>query len=59
MSAIVRAFTVCAPCSSIVMTTGGETAWLGLPLLGLLGFLGALAGGLGLLVSIMRSGRRD
>jgi ubiquinone biosynthesis protein len=45
--------------SSIVMTTGGESTWLGLPLFGLLGFLGALAGGLWLLVSIIRSGRHD
>jgi ubiquinone biosynthesis protein len=45
--------------SSIVMTTGGESAWLGLPLFGLLGFLGAIACGLWLLVSIIRSGRHD
>lgn len=45
--------------SSIVMTTGGESPWLGLPLLGLLGFLGAIGGGLWLLVSIVRSGRRE
>ncbi|HWA14688.1 MAG TPA: AarF/UbiB family protein [Burkholderiales bacterium] len=45
--------------SSIVMTTRSESTWLGLPLFGLLGFLGALAGGAWLLVSILRSGRRD
>jgi ubiquinone biosynthesis protein len=45
--------------SSIVMTTRSETTWLGLPLFGLLGFLGALAGGAWLLASIIRSGRRE
>jgi ubiquinone biosynthesis protein len=45
--------------SSIVMTTRTESTWLGLPLFGLLGFLGALVGGAWLLVSILRSGRRE
>jgi ubiquinone biosynthesis protein len=45
--------------SSIVMTTRSETTWLGLPLFGLLGFLGALAGGAWLMVSILRSGRHE
>jgi ubiquinone biosynthesis protein len=45
--------------SSIVMTTRAESTWLGLPLFGLLGFLGALVGGAWLLVSILRSGRRE
>jgi ubiquinone biosynthesis protein len=45
--------------SSIVMTTRTESTWLGLPLFGLLGFLGALAGGAWLLVSIVRSARHQ
>ena len=45
--------------SSIVMTVKTETTWLGLPLFGLLGFLGAVVCGLWLLVSIIRSGRHD
>jgi ubiquinone biosynthesis protein len=42
--------------SSIVMTVEGGPKLLGLPLFGLLGFLGALTGGAWLLVSILRSG---
>ena len=43
--------------SSIVMTIEGGPTLLGLPLFGLLGFLGAVAGGAWLLHSILRSGR--
>lgn len=43
--------------SSIVMTIEGGPTLLGLPLFGLLGFLGAVAGGVWLLYSIWRSGR--
>jgi ubiquinone biosynthesis protein len=43
--------------SSIVMTVSGGPSLLGLPLFGLLGFLGAVIGGLWLLLSIHRSGR--
>ena len=43
--------------SSIVMTVQGGPTLLGLPLFGLLGFLGAFGGGLWLLVSIWRSGK--
>ena len=43
--------------SSIVMTVQGGPTLLGLPLFGLLGFLGASAGGAWLLFSIWRSGR--
>jgi ubiquinone biosynthesis protein len=43
--------------SSIVMTVSGGPSLLGLPVFGLLGFLGAAAGGLWLLLSIRRSGR--
>ena len=43
--------------SSIVMTVSGGPSLLGLPVFGLLGFLGAVAGGLWLLLSIRRSGR--
>jgi ubiquinone biosynthesis protein len=43
--------------SSIVMTVPGGPTLLGLPFFGLLGFLGALAGGLWLLASISRSNR--
>jgi ubiquinone biosynthesis protein len=43
--------------SSIVMTVPGGPSLLGLPLFGLLGFLGAVIGGLWLLLSIHRSGR--
>ena len=42
--------------SSIVMTVEGGPTLLGLPLFGLLGFLGAAAAGAWLLVSIWRSG---
>ena len=42
--------------SSIVMTVGGGPTLLGLPAFGLLGFLGAFAGGLWLLRSMWRSG---
>ncbi|MGB5080384.1 MAG: ubiquinone biosynthesis protein UbiB, partial [Burkholderiales bacterium] len=45
--------------SSIVMTVGGGPELLGLPLFGLLGFLGAALGGLWLLYSIWRSGRGE
>jgi len=40
--------------SSIVMTVGGGPTLLGLPAFGLLGFVGAVAGGLWLLRSIWR-----
>ncbi|MGV3572286.1 MAG: ABC1 kinase family protein [Ramlibacter sp.] len=43
--------------SSIVMTVPGGPSLLGLPVFGLLGFVGAVAGGLWLLLSIRRSGR--
>jgi ubiquinone biosynthesis protein len=43
--------------SSIVMTVQGGPVLLGLPAFGLLGFLGACAGGLWLIRSIWRSGR--
>ena len=43
--------------SSIVMTVEGGPTLFGLPFLGLAGFLGALAGGAWLMVSILRSGR--
>jgi ubiquinone biosynthesis protein len=42
--------------SSIVMTIEGGPTLLGLPFFGLFGFLGALAGGAWLLLSILRSG---
>jgi ubiquinone biosynthesis protein len=42
--------------SSIVMTVEGGPTLFGLPFFGLLGFLGALAGGAWLLLSILRSG---
>ena len=45
--------------SSIVMTVKTESTWLGLPLFGLLGFLGAVVSGVWLLISIARSGRHD
>ena len=45
--------------SSIVMTVPGGPTLLGLPFLGLLGFIGALLGSLWLLVSIWRSGDKD
>jgi ubiquinone biosynthesis protein len=43
--------------SSIVMTVQGGPTLLGLPFFGLLGFLGAVAGSLWLLISIWRGGR--
>ena len=45
--------------SSIVMTVETESTWFGLPFFGLLGFLGAVASGIWLLVSIVRSGRHE
>ena len=45
--------------SSIVMTVEGGPTLMGLPLFGLLGFIGAVLGGIWLLVSIWRSGRRQ
>ncbi|MBX6393468.1 MAG: ubiquinone biosynthesis protein UbiB, partial [Burkholderiales bacterium] len=45
--------------SSIVMTVPGGPSLLGLPLFGLLGFLGAAVGGVWLLLSIRRSNRED
>ncbi|OFZ67533.1 MAG: ubiquinone biosynthesis protein UbiB [Betaproteobacteria bacterium RBG_16_56_24] len=45
--------------SSIVMTVSGGPTLLGLPLFGLLGYLGAAAGGVWLLFSIWRSSRAD
>ena len=45
--------------SSIVMTVPGGPTLLGLPLFGLLGYLGAAIGGLWLLLSIWKSSRAD
>jgi ubiquinone biosynthesis protein len=45
--------------SSIVMTVPGGPKLLGLPLFGLLGFLGAATGGVWLLLSIWKSSRAD
>jgi ubiquinone biosynthesis protein len=45
--------------SSIVMTVKSESTWLGMPMFGLLGFLGAVISGIWLLWSIARSGRHD
>ncbi len=45
--------------SSIVMNVKTESTWFGLPLLGLLGFLGAVCCGVWLLISIARSGRHE
>jgi len=45
--------------SSIVMTVSGGPTLLGLPVFGLLGFIGAVLGSLWLLVSISRSNRHD
>jgi len=45
--------------SSIVMTVEGGPIFLGLPLFGLLGFAGAVVGGIWLLFSIWRSGKRE
>lgn len=45
--------------TSIVMTVRGGPTLLGLPLFGLLGFLGAVFGGVWLLLSIWKSGRAN
>ena len=45
--------------SSIVMTVPGGPTLLGLPIFGLLGYLGAAAGGVWLLLSIWRSNKAD
>jgi len=45
--------------SSIVMTVDTESTWLGMPFFGLLGFLGGVPFGIKILVSIVKSGRRD
>ena len=45
--------------SSIVMTVSGGPQLLGLPLFGLVGYLGAAAGGVWLLLSIWKSSRAD
>jgi ubiquinone biosynthesis protein len=45
--------------SSIVMTVPGGPSLLGLPFFGLLGFLGAVFGGVWLLLSIWKSSRAD
>jgi len=45
--------------SSIVMTVSGGPTLLGLPLFGLLGYLGAAAGGVWLLLSIGKSSKAD
>ncbi|HKB59122.1 MAG TPA: AarF/UbiB family protein [Gallionellaceae bacterium] len=45
--------------SSIVMTVKGGPEWLGLPLFGFVGYLGAAMGGIWLLLSIWRSTRAD
>ncbi len=45
--------------SSIVMTIKGGPTLLGLPLFGLLGFVGATVGAIWLLFSIWRSGKRE
>jgi len=45
--------------SSIVMTVSGGPQLLGLPLFGLIGYLGAATGGLWLLLSIWKSNRAD
>lgn len=45
--------------SSIVMTVPGGPSLFGLPLFGLIGFLGAAVGGVWLLLSIRRSNRED
>ncbi|MXS86510.1 ubiquinone biosynthesis protein UbiB [Nitrosomonas sp. HPC101] len=44
--------------SSIVMTVPGGPTLLGLPLFGLIGFVGASIGSIWLLISILRSGRK-
>ncbi len=45
--------------SSIVMTVKTESTWFGLPLFGLLGFVGAIVCGIWLLISIVHSGYHD
>ncbi|MBI4938457.1 MAG: ubiquinone biosynthesis protein UbiB [Nitrosomonadales bacterium] len=45
--------------SSIVMTVSGGPTLLGLPIFGLLGFLGAATGGVWLLLSIWKSSKAD
>lgn len=45
--------------SSIVMTVPGGPSLLGLPFFGLLGFLGAVVGGIWLLLSIWKSSKAD
>jgi len=45
--------------SSIVMTVSGGPKLLGLPLFGLIGYLGAAAGGVWLLLSIWKSSKAD
>lgn len=45
--------------SAIVLNVQGEREAFGLPLFGLLGFIGAALGGVWLLISIWRSGRDD
>ncbi|UCV17732.1 ABC1 kinase family protein [Ferribacterium limneticum] len=45
--------------SSIVMTVPGGPTLLGLPVFGLLGFFGAVVGGVWLLLSIWKTGRMD
>jgi ubiquinone biosynthesis protein len=45
--------------SSIVMTVRGGPEWLGLPLFGFLGYMGAAIGGIWLLLSIWKSARAD
>jgi len=45
--------------SSIVMTVSGGPTLLGLPLFGLIGYLGAAAGGVWLLLSILKSRKAD
>jgi ubiquinone biosynthesis protein len=45
--------------SSIVMTVSGGPTLLGLPLFGLIGYLGAAAGGIWLLLSILKSRKAD
>ena len=44
--------------SSIVMTVGGNNGWFGPSLLGVTGFIAALACGIWLVLSVRRSGRR-
>ena len=55
MSSVIAALIVG---SSIVMTVQGGPTLLGLPFFGLLGFGGAVVGGIWLLFSIWRSGKQ-